>query len=510
MRNQSLLPLTALCLCCIAASVSAADKAEKADAVRITKLVEQLGNDDFNEREKASAALDGIGEPALDALRQAMRSTDEEVGKRAETLVGKIEKRQETATALKAKRVHLVYKDAAVKDALEDFAKQSGYHFALNDPENKLKDRTITIDTGDAPFWQALDQFCERARLKEVETREPAPAPGGAFPQPVINSEQHIINSEQHITLTDGQAESRPTDAASAVRVRVEGLTNPSQKAIYCALQLTLEPRLQWGTVEKVTVTKAVDDQKHELIQLADPTPAAPLPPGIGVGGLPPGFVARGGGMPVAGAVGSGSIHQEALFRLKEGEQVSKSLAELSGTVSASILTEATPVITVPDILKAAGKTFKGGDNGQLKVVEVTKDANGQITLRVELQAPANIVPQGGLIGFRGMRRLGRGVPVAVPPGGLVAVRGAVFVGGVGSSAGGLNLLDDKGETVKLTGVQMQFTPVVAGAAGIVNSLQHVLTFQAEKGQEPAKLIYSGRKLLNLEIPFMLRDAPLP
>jgi hypothetical protein len=70
--------------------------------------------------------------------------------------------------------------------------------------------------------------------------------------------------------------------------------------------------------------------------------------------------------------------------------------------------------------------------------------------------------------------------------------------------------LDDKGETVKLTGVQMQFTPVVAGPAGIVNSLQHVLTFQAEKGQEPAKLVYSGRKSLSVEIPFTLKDVPLP
>ena len=67
MRYPSLLPLTVLGLSFIAVPALAADKADTADG-RVAKLVEQLGNDDFNEREKASAALDALGEPALDRL----------------------------------------------------------------------------------------------------------------------------------------------------------------------------------------------------------------------------------------------------------------------------------------------------------------------------------------------------------------------------------------------------------------------------------------------------------
>jgi gas vesicle protein len=114
MPSRSFFLMATACLWLIAAPASADDKTQKAEAVRITQLVKQLGDDDFNEREKASAALDALGVHAFDALRQAVKSTDEEVRKRAETLVGKIEKRQETAIALKAKRVHLVYKDTAV------------------------------------------------------------------------------------------------------------------------------------------------------------------------------------------------------------------------------------------------------------------------------------------------------------------------------------------------------------------------------------------------------------
>jgi hypothetical protein len=532
MRTRSLLPLAALGLCVLAAPAAAADKAEKADATRIAKLIEQLGNDDFDEREKASTGLDALGEPALDALRQAVKSTDAEVRKRAETLVGKIEKRLEAATALKAKRVHLVYKDTAVKDAVEDFEKKSGCNLALYDPENKLRDRTITLDTGDAPFWRAFDQFCDKAGLKEAEAQDlapvappaakpPLPAPPGAFaPAPFTPP----VVASDHITFIDGKAENLPTDAASAVRVRVLAKADrfgaPQKDEIPFALQLSLEPRLQWRTVEKVTITKAVDDQKQELIQLADPSPAVPAPaPALRVVGFAPGFI--GGAVPLPAPVNLGGalIHQDAPFRLRKGEKVSKSLTELTGTVSALILTEAAPIITAPDILKAAGKTFKGGDNGQLKVVEVSKDENGRITLRVELQAPADVVPAGGPIGRGAIRRLGRGVPVAVapppapaggavPPGGIVAARGAaVFIGaGLVTSAGGLILLDDKGEAVKLVGVWR----VVVGEVGAVNTLQHVLTFQAEKGQEASKLIYSGRKVLSMEIPFTLKDAPLP
>ncbi len=197
MHNASLLPLVVLSVCAAAGHAPADDTTPAADAALIHKLVEQLGNDDFNEREKASAALDALGEPALGPLHRALESTDEEVRKRADMLVSAIEKRLETAAALKAKRVHLVYKNLALKDALADFEKQCGYRFALQDFENKLGNRTITLDSGDAPFWQAFDQFCDKAGVKEGEAQEPAPVPG--------RNQFHFTSSEP-ILLADGKA----------------------------------------------------------------------------------------------------------------------------------------------------------------------------------------------------------------------------------------------------------------------------------------------------------------
>ena len=155
--------------------------AEPADAKKIDKLIERLGGDDFNDREKATAELDTIGVPALRALCKATQNTDVEISKRAGDLVTKIEKRAETARLLAPKKVHLVYRDVPVAEALADFGKKSGYPITLLDPEKKVGDRKISLDTGDVTFWQAFEMFCKEAGLTEAEF---APAFGG--PRPIV------------------------------------------------------------------------------------------------------------------------------------------------------------------------------------------------------------------------------------------------------------------------------------------------------------------------------------
>lgn len=59
---------------------------------QVSALIEQLGDDNFNVRERASRALVRIGEPALGALRQARSSEDLEVRRRAKLAIEEIEK----------------------------------------------------------------------------------------------------------------------------------------------------------------------------------------------------------------------------------------------------------------------------------------------------------------------------------------------------------------------------------------------------------------------------------
>ncbi len=82
---------------------------------------------------------------------------------------------------LAPKMVHLVYKDTPLSEAIEDFSKKSGYTLVLRDPDDKMKDTKITIDTGKVTFWSALEQFCAKAGLIDDDPNA-ARFAGGGFP----------------------------------------------------------------------------------------------------------------------------------------------------------------------------------------------------------------------------------------------------------------------------------------------------------------------------------------
>lgn len=152
--------------------LSGSAAADKDDAERIDKLIEQLGSGSFKEREAATKALGALGAPALEKLRKAADSDDAEVKRRAADLVTRIEKRAEVGRVLTAKRVRLAYKDTPLKEALEDFKKKSGYDLSLHDPDNKLAARKVTLDTGDVIFWEAFDQFCAAAGIQQLTQQD--------------------------------------------------------------------------------------------------------------------------------------------------------------------------------------------------------------------------------------------------------------------------------------------------------------------------------------------------
>ena len=101
-----------------------------------------------------------------------MSNEDTEIRRRAEELVKKIEQRIESAKVLQATKIHLVYKDTPLPEAVADFRKKSGFNITLHDPEGKLKDRKITLDTGETTFWTAFDKFCAAANLVEAKQED--------------------------------------------------------------------------------------------------------------------------------------------------------------------------------------------------------------------------------------------------------------------------------------------------------------------------------------------------
>jgi hypothetical protein len=598
---------------------SPADEAPSKET--IDKLIEQMGSDTFAEREKAMKELAAIGVPALEALQKAAKSDDAEIRKRAESLIPKIEIQAESIRVLKPKRVHLVYKDTPLPEAVADFRKKSGYQIHLHDPDEKLKERKITLDTGDTTFWHALALFRDKAELTEasmedlmrapqlppnpggrpvplppqrikplppVKKQAPptppakerkaapaeAPAPQPAPPpakaalrqavaQPAIARPVRRLpfmpGMPGQIVLKDGKAKKYPTDDRSAIRVRALGKSdqfgNPGEGEVILALEVSPEPKLQWQGMQSIRIDKAVDDRDQKLTQVIPQVegPAGAVGVGIAVPGAPnavrPQIIMRGGGWG-GGWGGWGGVHQQVPVQLKKGAKAAKALKELKGVITAHLLTEERPYITANKL--KAGETFKGKEGGSIKIVQVKEEEN-KTTLRVELEQPPadKVVPaqQGGVVGMPGVappiRRLPRqGVKIlpapaqpapAAPPEVLAAqapapaappqaapppvqiqigVGGGVAIGGgmpmMAGTLNGLSIQDAKGKALQWQVQQTQVRGLQQG--GVFTQVWvYTLVIPHDKDKDkPAKVVYLGRKRTTIDIPFALKDVPLP
>ncbi len=143
--------------------------------------------------------------------------------------------------------------------------------------------------------------------------------------------------------------------------------------------------------------------------------------------------------------------------------------------------------ITADNILKASGKTFQGKEGGFIKVVGVD-EKDQRLRLRLEVEQPAKVVPANPGFG-------GTGGDLFNPGGGP----------GFFGSAGGLELLDEKGTVIPCIGEDggARFLP---GGGFTAN---HQMTFQLQKDQKPAKLVFKGSKTVNVDIPFLLKNVSL-
>ncbi len=472
---------------------------ETVSGEKIDKLIEQMGSGTFAERQKASKELDAIGAPALKALRKAAKSEDAEIRKRAEELVKKIEKQAESATILAPKRIHLVYKDTPVSEAVADFQKKSGYTIHLHDPQGKLKERKITLDTGETSFWHAYALFCDKAGLAEATMQDmmqapvgipggapapigvpggapvpirkppvrklppqpvpdpvpvppgkggalavetpppPAPPPGAkpippqpAVPAPGIALQGRVMpfmpGTPGMIMLKDAKPKKLPTDDRSAVRVRALSKADMFGAApegeIMLALEVTPEPKLQWQGMQSIHINKALDDQDQKLSQIVPQIPAGPGFRGGAGGFAPPQAVIRPAIMRPGMGGFWGGPNQPIPVQLKKGEKAAKSLKELTGVITANVLSETKPMITADKLDKAAGKTFKGDEGGSIKIIEVKTDEAKKTTIQFELEQPPNVIaamPQNmGMMGMPGVGAIMPAPPVRIkirPPG---------------------------------------------------------------------------------------------
>jgi hypothetical protein len=369
--------------------------------------------------------------------------------------------------------------------------------------------------------------------LAEAPAAQPQPAvPGIAAVMPRRGGMAFMPGTPGLILLKDGKPKQLPTDDTSAVRVRAlaesDQLGPAADREILLPLEVTPEPRLQWQGFQAVHIDKAVDDQGQSLVQITPQVPAGP-----GFPGGPPGMMRPVGVRPVALW---GGVHPHVPVQFKKGQKAARSIKELKGVISAQVLADPKPIITADNLARSAGKTFKGTEGGSIKILEVKTDEQKQTTIRFEfdqprvdnvfpLMAPAANVP---LVPLKPAAGLPPAVPPPAPPppkdgpgfaaqapAVKVQVQGPIRVQGGApvfmAAINGLAVLDDKGNTLPVQMGPQQFRMVVQPGGGNVLAATYTMSCQPGQGQgEPARLVYLGRKRVTIDIPFTLKDVPLP
>jgi hypothetical protein len=283
------------------------------------------------------------------------------------------------------------------------------------------------------------------------------------------------------ITLVVGKVDPVPADDSGAVRVcarRQAGVAGAAQgDRLLLWLEATPEPKLRWQGLRSVHITKALDDQGQSLGEAANEN----------AGGPPPGAPVRPGGPRAAVAPLPMALGAHILIPvwLKTADKESRSLKEFAGTITADLEAAAKDLISVKDFSKAVGKTFEGPGGSSLKVLEASGAGEKDVRLRVAFTPAENVSAENNPF-----KLSSRPLPL------LKGSAGPLYTG----PFNGLSLVNTKGEILPVH-VQVR-------KGGRPVEYEIVCPVDNEDGT-PARLVYSARKTVTVDIPFKLKDCPL-
>jgi hypothetical protein len=460
--------------------------AEPTDPKSITHLITRLQSSRFADREEAAEALEALGAPALTALEGAIRSSDPELQRRAEQLHRTITWRVESGRLMAGKQIRLTTTQARPEEVFADLSKQTGWRF--QPPGEKLS--RVSLDTGKVSFWEAFDRLCASCNLVEVEETADV---GDAKTAPAVN--------EPTFHLVQGKRPSLPTCYSGAVRVRALDTRAPGWgqapgvTEVDCVLEVSVEPGLQLRGPLEARITRAVDDGDRELNQFfPDAGTVEPSAQDYEVNKIKAMIALQQIELERGIAPAPAAPRQLIEVRLKVGDQPSKSLKELHGTLNGRVTSMPEVILESRDVTKVTGETIPGKDGVSLRVQKIARN-DGQIAVEVDLDTPPSSDAPVQLFVGNGRRRVVNRL-----------LLNRIRLNDDQPSVQLLQLEDATGNAATLVGVECS---IVANASTIT---QHGrLTFELpEKETGPYHFVLRARRTLAVEVPFTLRQVPLP
>jgi hypothetical protein len=481
------------------------------DDERIAQLIKQLGSSRYADREKATRGLESIGVAALEQLRLATKDADLEVSRRCQELVRKLEDKLAADALLAPKKVKLSLKDVPVTAVIAELQQQSGYAINVEGAFSAHAPRKISLETGEVTFFEAFEKLCQVAGLQGTRS-DPADLfrqalnvqqaiqvqqlrkLGKGQQQPVLVPAAKVgVKTPLNSSLTspadgfvvrEALTQQIPTSLHGAVRFRLlpanPAIAIPLPHQGLFVLDVTAEPSIQQFYVDgSLRLDKAIDDQGQQLTLV-------PEQPSNHNGQF---------GDPFSQVLFAKP--RQLVLRLKLGEKPAKSLKKLSGSVTVRGQHPAPEaLITLDDVMHAAGKTARGRAGGFLELLNIAKQANGVYTVQIRFEDAQQGVPGNGQMIF--MQGANGGAMQ------VIQVNGNLQLGGNPDLP---VLVDAKGKKLNLERLPQTVTRLVAGQV----SREIHMVFRADAGVgEPTQMVLFGHRMVTATVPFRFENVALP
>jgi hypothetical protein len=388
-----------------------------------------------------------------------------------------------------------------------DLSRRTGIPVSLYGDPVALGRRTVTLAAQKVTPWQALRLFCAQSGLHESDYRSPSSPPVplsgeeiGVAKEGTLVLGQTLVRRGQlsavtvqapalQVDLMDGRVPELAAHFAGSVRVRAApvGLQQASSGTYTLFLLVSGEPRLALEGPTDLRIERAEDDSGRSM-----GSHAIWPPPNEDHDDWP-----RGGRVP---AIVTNRRRGPVAVGLEIGTGVTpKRLQELAGVVTLSTF-PAEPVVTLSKPGEAEGRLVQSG-NVAFTLKTFLRHTDGDVRITAEVRMPYGNRLDSPVAGLIGMPGRGRGAWA----GQQLFVEEARVTGDPDYQ--GLRILDAAGRRFE----------AVAGETAITGLFPQWYTVRITALLRPpspeveaAKLTFAIRRPVTIDVPFVLRDVPLP
>ena len=470
-------------------------------------LVRQLAHPRYAEREKATRLLIEAGEPALPSLRSSLDSPDEESRQRAAAIIARIETNIRSTQLLIPPRLRIKITDKPISEAIKEVNQLARTNLSISENPGIDATRKISVDTGDLPYWEAMDAFLKAAGLSE-DLRSPAPAinlngKSGINPQrrviinggaAIMYDEPAVVVSTPRLAATTGLL---PADSSRAIRIKSVPADHAGNKAdpisgqVRVQLQVNSAPGLTIRELTGIDIrrAKAADGRSLELSRTTHS-------PEVGA------QVMLGGGMVQQQVIiedGTGSVAplnpSQVLIpvTVKSGGLKIRELEELSGVLTARVMSPKDTLFTIDRVKEAGGRQFSPGEGMRVTFREATTRLTSTAVVRLTMEIDQTAQHLRFNVPFKGRNRAFIQIQRNFPEGDI-------------SPPPDFYLVTPDGEMSKALSV------TASNPEALNDGSRYDLEILFDKPEKWAgvALVAKGRRMVTVNMPFTLKGVPMP